>query len=97
MENKNIIKFRNDKGKELACRILFTVEDEKSKKNYIIYTSDEKEKDGKIKTYASRYKENEDGDIYDLIPIKTDKEWDFISKILNSLQKEEEKNDKKEV
>ena len=43
MENKEITQDNtftivNDEGKEIKCEVLFTYEDEKTKKNYIAYT-----------------------------------------------------------
>ena len=43
MENKeerqdNVFTIVNDNGEEVKCEVLFTYEDEKTKKNYMAYT-----------------------------------------------------------
>lgn len=91
---KNSLKIKNEHGEEIEVRILFTVEDAKTLKNYIVYTDDQVE-NNKIKTYVSTYELKADN-IYELNPIKTEEEYDFVNKILNSLQnvkstKEDEK------
>ncbi len=91
---KNSLKIKNESGQEIDVRVLFTVEDAKTLKNYIVYT-DDKVENNKIKTYVSTYELKADG-IYELNPVKTKEEYDFVNKILNSLQsvkntKEEEK------
>ena len=91
MEKKNnIINVINEYGETIECRVLFTVEDDKTNKNYIVYTNDEVMENGDIKTYASIYNPESDFDTIDLIPIKNKSDWEFIEKVLNSLQKEEE-------
>ncbi len=91
---KKSIKIKNELGEEIEVRVLFTVEDAKTLKNYIVYT-DDKIENNKTKAYVSTYELKGDN-IYELNPIKTDEEYNFINKILNSLQntkksKEEEK------
>ncbi|MBQ3142697.1 MAG: DUF1292 domain-containing protein [Bacilli bacterium] len=94
---KNKIEMINDKGEKLNVRVLFTVEDAKTLKNYIVYTNDEKDSTGKIKTYASLYKESKENGKFDLFPITTDEEYDFISKMLSSLSEKEGKKNEEEV
>lgn len=91
MKKPNIIRMKDENGKEIDARVLFTVEDDKSKKNYMVYTTDEKDENGRVKTFASTYELNENEEIFQIDDIKTDKEWEFIEKILNSLQKESKK------
>lgn len=90
---KNVIEIKNNKGESVNARILFTVEDEKTHKNYIVYTTDEKDSKGNIKTYASLYEEDIENGKFNLSSIKTDEEYDFINKILKSLSEKEEKNE----
>ena len=74
----------NDQGVEVEYEVLFTFESDETKKKYIVYTDDTTDDSGNVKVYASTYVE--DGDIYNLSPIKTDKEWKVIETILNELQ-----------
>ena len=80
----------SDDGVETEYEILFTYEDEKTKKNYIAYTDNTLDEEGNIKVYASLYNPDDENSI--LEPIETEKEWKLIEGILQSLtadQKEE--------
>ena len=86
MNEKNTITIRDEDGKETVCDILFTFDNEETKKSYIVYTDNTKDETGKVKVYAS---------IYDpktpkckLEEIKTEKEWKYIDTILKTLQEE---------
>ena len=78
----------NDEGKEVECEVLFTYEDEKTKKNYIAYTDNTLDEEGNTKVYASIYNPNEENPV--LLPIESDEEWKMIEGILNSLSNSEE-------
>ena len=90
MENKEITQDNtftivNDEGKEIKCEVLFTYEDEKTKKNYIAYTDNTLDEEGNTKVYASIYDpEKED---QNLQPIETEEEWNMVETILDELQK----------
>jgi len=89
-EKQNTFIVVNDEGKEITCEILFTYEDEKTKKNYIAYTDNTLDEEGNTKVYASIYNPNEENPV--LIPIESDEEWKVIEGILSSLSKEEDNN-----
>lgn len=72
-----------DNGEEIKCEILFTYEDEKSKKNYIAYTDNTLDEEGNTKVYASIYNPEEENPV--LLPIETEEEWKLIEGILSSL------------
>ena len=87
MEDKNTFTVINEEGKEVVCNVLFTFDSDETKKSYIVYTDNTKDKQGNIQVYASIYdKEQEDN--MELLPIETDKEWKVIETILDSLQEE---------
>lgn len=90
---KNKLVIKNEKGESIEARILFTVEDAKTLKNYIVYTNDEKDSKGNIKTYASLYETDEQENKFNLFPITTDEEYNFINKILFSLSEKEQKDE----
>lgn len=95
MKNEDI-KFTiiNELGEEVECDVLFTVDSDETKKSYIVYTDNTTDEGGNIKTYASIY--DPTGELLDLEPIETDKEWEMIEKILLSAQEkitEEAKNE----
>ena len=94
MEEKNN-KFTviNDEGKQIECEILFTFDSDETKKSYIVYTDNTQDEIGNIKVYASVYDpKNMNDEKMMLQPIETDKEWNIIETILESLQEEANKD-----
>lgn len=87
-KKENTFTIVNDEGKEITCEILFTYEDEKTKKNYIAYTDNTLDEEGNTKVYASIYNPKEENPV--LLPIESDEEWNLIEGILSSLTKEDE-------
>lgn len=84
MENKNgkfII--TNNKGEELECNVLFTLDDDKLNKSYIVFTDNTLDDNGQIKVYANYY--DPTGKDLSLGKIETEEEWENIEKILSSL------------
>ena len=88
---KNSFSMIDENGNEVIYDVLFTFESDETKKNYIVYTDNNKDENGNIEVYASIYYPDEATS--KLEPIKTDKEWKVIETILNTLQ-EEVKNKK---
>lgn len=91
---ENVFTVVNDEGKEVKCEILFTYEDEKTKKNYIAYTDNTLDEEGNTKVYASIFNPEEDNPT--LIPIETDEEWKLIEGILSSLTNPETEEEQAE-
>lgn len=93
MENKeerqdNVFTIVNDNGEEVKCEVLFTYEDEKTKKNYMAYTDNTVDEQGNTKVYASIFNPEEENPV--LLPIETEEEWKLIEGILSSLSSEED-------
>lgn len=86
MKEKNVIKVTNDQGDQVICDILFTFDNEETKKSYIVYTDNTKDESGRVRVYASIYNPNDPKS--KLEDIKTDKEWKVIDTILQTLQEE---------
>lgn len=86
MDDKNTIKVFDEKGNAVICDILFTFDSDETKKSYVVYTDNSKDKEGKIQVYASIYDPNDPE--MKLEEIKTDKEWKVINTILETLQEE---------
>jgi len=84
----NFIKLKDSKGKNHEYRIILDIEDTSSKVNYIIYTNEDKNKNGDLICYASTYVLSAKGNITKLKPVSTDEEFDFIGRILESLESE---------
>jgi len=89
MNEKQKFVVLDDKGKEVVCEPLFTFESEETKKNYVVYTDNSKDKDGNVRVFASIYKVTDKGG--ELLPIKSEKEWKVIETILESIQEETKK------
>lgn len=85
-ENKNIFTMTNDKGEEIECEVLLTIDSEEFKKSYIVYTDHQTDSNGDIQTYASIY--DPTGKSLSLDPITTEEEWDMIESVLASAQKQ---------
>ncbi|MBQ1496062.1 MAG: DUF1292 domain-containing protein [Bacilli bacterium] len=86
-KNKNYFTYIDNEGNEIECRILYTFDLEETKKNYIVYTDETLDENGKYRTYASTY--DPDKELSDLGPIETEKEWKLIEGILSNLTKED--------
>lgn len=86
-KNKNYFTYIDINGNKIECRILYTFDLAETKKNYIVYTDETLDENGKYRTYASTY--DPDKELSDLGPIETEKEWKLIEGILSNLTKEE--------
>lgn len=85
-ENKNLFTMTNDKGEQITCEVVLTIDSDEFGKSYIVYTDHTMDDDGNIKTYASIY--DPTGASLDLLPVTTDEEWDMIEAVLASAQKQ---------
>lgn len=74
----------DEDGKEVECETLFTFEDNRTGKNYIVYTDNSIDEDGNTRVYASIYYPHSDD--CTLSPIETEEEWNTIEGILEELQ-----------
>ena len=85
MEDKKITLI-NDKGEKVVCDVLFTFDNEETKKSYIAYTDNTKDDAGRVRVYASIYDPKDPKS--KLEDIKTEKEWKVIQTIIETLQEE---------
>mgnify|MGYP001851857053 FL=1 len=86
MDGKNQFKLKDEYGKETVYDVLFTFDNEETKKSYIVYTDNSVDDAGNVQVYASVYYPGTDSTKLD--PIETDKEWQVIEKILETIQEE---------
>ena len=82
----NYITLKDKKDKKKEYRILMNIENTSNDVNYLVYTDDAKNKDGNIKTYVSTYILSEKGNITKFKELETQEEYEFIERILNSLE-----------
>lgn len=73
-------KILDENGKVVECEMLYTFTDSNSNINYILYTDNTMDDDGKLEVYASRYELV--GDSYVLKAIENDQEWDLVDEVL---------------
>lgn len=86
---KNSFTIIDDKGVERSYDVLFTFDNDETKKSYIVYTDNSLDDNGKVQVYASIY--NPDDPHSELKEIKTEKEWKVIETILESIEEEVQK------
>ena len=89
MDEKNQFKLKDEYGNETVYDVLFTFDNEETKKSYIVYTDNSVDESGNVQVYASVYYPGEE--ITKLDPIETDKEWKIIEEILKTIQEEVER------
>lgn len=82
----NFLVLKDSKGKKIEYRVLFDIFDNSSKLNYIVYTDEEKDKNGDVVCYASTYVLSEKGNMTKLKPVSSVEQLEFLSKILCSLE-----------
>lgn len=82
----NYITLKDKNGKKKEYRILMNIEETSNDVNYLVYTDDSKNKDGLINVYASTYVLSEKGNMTKFKDLETQEEYEFIEKILSSLE-----------
>lgn len=82
----NYITLKDKNGNKNEYRIILNIEDATNGIHYLIYTDDTKRKDGSVKAYASTYVLSDKGNITKLKPVEMKEEFDFIEKVLESLE-----------
>lgn len=83
----NYISLKDKTGKKKDYRVLFNIESSESKTNYVIYTDDKMNMYGQINAFISSYELSDKGNMTKLKRITNQNDIEFITKILNSLQK----------
>ena len=86
MDGKNQFKLKDEYGNETIYDVLFTFDNEETNKSYIVYTDNSTDDEGNVQVYASVYYPGTDST--KLHPIETEKEWQVIEKILETIQEE---------
>ena len=87
-EEREFFKIVTDEGKEVVCEKLVTFESEETGKNYMIYTDNTKDEDGKTRVYACTYDPEKDEQTTH--PIETEEEWRTIEVVLEQIMEEVE-------
>ncbi|MBQ4263769.1 MAG: DUF1292 domain-containing protein [Bacilli bacterium] len=87
---ENVLTIKDKKGNKKEYRILFNIESYEENKNYIICTDDTKNSKGEINVHALTYQISAAGNMTKLKHIEKKEEYDFLEKILTSLESENE-------
>lgn len=86
MKENGKIEIVGENGEKIVCDILFTFDNDETKKSYMVYTDNSKDENGKVRVYASIYDPADPQS--KLEEIKTEKEWKVIDTILETLQEQ---------
>ncbi len=84
MEFKDKFTLKDEYGNETEYDVLLTFDNEETDKSYVVYTDHSQDVDGNIQVFANSYVKGSTS----LDPIETDREWDIIDKILETIQEE---------
>jgi len=90
--NKDQFIVKNEKGEDVKCTILATFDSHETKKSYVVYTDDSKDKDGNFNILASIY--TPDKEETKLENIETEREWEIVEAVVNQIKGELENEDK---
>lgn len=82
----NYLVLKDQNGKKKSYRILMDIEDTNNGVNYVVYTDEARNDDGSTKAYVCTYVLSDKGNMTKLKPVETKEEYDFIDKILKSLE-----------
>ena len=83
MDKDKTFKSIDSNGKEIINRIISTFYNNKTKKDYIVYTDDTLNENGSLNIYAAIFYPTELNRTFEAI--ETDEEWNEIDKLLKEL------------
>ena len=86
MEDNKIMTIVNEDGKEEKVEVVIAFEFKDTKREYIVYTKNEKDDNGNITVYVSNV--DRTGETPKLLGIDSDDEWSRIKDVLRELSKE---------
>ena len=87
MEDKKIMSIVNEDGATEEVEVVIAFEFKDTKKEYIVYTKNEKDDNGNITVYVSNV--DRTGETPKLLGIDSEEEWSRIKDVLRELSKEE--------
>lgn len=82
MLDSNSLYVKDENGNEKRMTILFTFDNEVTKKQYVVFQDPEQDED---EVYVSAYDENGQ-----LLPIETDEEWEMVEEVINTFVEDNE-------
>ena len=87
MNEKKIMKIVSDDGSSEEVEVVFAFEFKDNKKEYVIYTKNERDEDNNITIYVSNV-DRSNGETK-LLGVETEEEWNPIKDVLRELAKSE--------
>ena len=87
MEEKKIMKIVSEDGSSEEVEVVFAFEFKDNKKEYVIYTKNERDEDNNITVYVSNVDRSNGG--AKLLGVESEEEWNRIKDVLRELAKGE--------
>ncbi len=87
MDQKKIMKIVSDDGSSEEVEVVFAFEFKDNKKEYVIYTKNERDEDNNITVYVSNV-DRSNGETK-LLGVESEEEWNRIKDVLRELAKSE--------
>lgn len=86
-EKKEFMTIVNEEGLTEEVEVVLNFEFKDNKKEYIVYTKNEKDENGNVTVYVSNI--NRESGEPQLLSVETDEEWSRIKNVLRELSKDE--------
>ncbi len=86
-ENKKMMSIINEDGNVEEVEVILAFEFKDNKKEYIVYTKNEKDENGNVTVYVSNI--DHSGETPKLLGIDSESEWSRIKDVLRELSKED--------
>ncbi len=87
MKDKQIMSIVNENGETEEVEVVLAFEFKDNKKEYVVYTKNEKDENGNVTVYVSNV-ERSDGEAR-LMGVESEEEWSRIKDVLRELSKPE--------
>jgi len=87
MEEKKVMRIVSEDGSTEEVEVVFAFEFKDNKKEYVIYTKNERDEDNNITVYVSNV-DRSDGNAK-LLGVESEEEWNRIKDVLRELAKSE--------
>ncbi|MBR4617756.1 MAG: DUF1292 domain-containing protein [Bacilli bacterium] len=91
MDDKKIMSIVNEDGQSEDVEVILAFEFKDNKKEYVVYTKNEKDENGNVTVYVSNV-DRSDGEPK-LLGVDSESEWERIKDVLRELSKPEEETE----
>ena len=91
MDDKKIMSIINEDGQTEDVEVILAFEFKDNKKEYVVYTKNEKDENGNVTVYVSNV-DRSDGEPK-LLGVDSESEWERIKDVLRELSKPEEETE----